>query len=428
MANEIELARELIMELVERGRLELVTPRSAGPLAEGLIEALERAPRLEIGDWLVEQRGVRELYADEQELLVAFRPLLDRLAGREPEPAFHPELVAALEADPDDVAAWAVYADWLTEKGDPRGELISIQLERDAAEEAGREAHHLAAKEHAFLSRYRAYFAGTFESGVRFRRGYFDGAEVADLAELDALLALESSRFLRELTVLDVASPVDAPATPPRPLPRGLQHLVLGTTDDIHRPGRLALGAATAGLARLASLRVSAPTVSLVGLELPALRELKVQAAGLELGKVSLPALESLSLSTYGLSGQRSFRSFFERPPEPLRDVALAGEYLGRFLPALLASPVAPRLRSLDLLDVPPRLIERVLAARGTLRALASFHVQAPDLSDGLLDAVRRAFPFAVAVRDDIELDGDDEGEDDDDGEEDDERYGSVTE
>ncbi len=37
-------------------------------------------------------------------------------------------LEQALIADPNDRAAWAVFADWLQEQGDPRGELVSLQL------------------------------------------------------------------------------------------------------------------------------------------------------------------------------------------------------------------------------------------------------------------------------------------------------------
>src|ERR1035438_10061962 len=37
-------------------------------------------------------------------------------------------LERALTADPDDLAAHAAYADWLTEQGDPRGEFIQLQL------------------------------------------------------------------------------------------------------------------------------------------------------------------------------------------------------------------------------------------------------------------------------------------------------------
>ncbi|MEZ4241225.1 MAG: TIGR02996 domain-containing protein [Myxococcota bacterium] len=37
-------------------------------------------------------------------------------------------LEQAIDDDPDDRHAYAVYADWLTERGDPRGELIDVQL------------------------------------------------------------------------------------------------------------------------------------------------------------------------------------------------------------------------------------------------------------------------------------------------------------
>jgi uncharacterized protein (TIGR02996 family) len=42
--------------------------------------------------------------------------------------ARNPELEKAIVANPNDREAWTVYADWLIEQGDPRGELISLQL------------------------------------------------------------------------------------------------------------------------------------------------------------------------------------------------------------------------------------------------------------------------------------------------------------
>jgi uncharacterized protein (TIGR02996 family) len=42
--------------------------------------------------------------------------------------ARNPELEAAIIADPSDRDAYTVYADWLMEQGDPRGELITLQL------------------------------------------------------------------------------------------------------------------------------------------------------------------------------------------------------------------------------------------------------------------------------------------------------------
>ena len=42
--------------------------------------------------------------------------------------ARNPDLEAAIVANPSDREAYAVFADWLQEQGDPRGELISLQL------------------------------------------------------------------------------------------------------------------------------------------------------------------------------------------------------------------------------------------------------------------------------------------------------------
>jgi uncharacterized protein (TIGR02996 family) len=43
--------------------------------------------------------------------------------------AHHPALLETARVDPDDDAPRLVYGDWLTERGDPRGELIAVQCE-----------------------------------------------------------------------------------------------------------------------------------------------------------------------------------------------------------------------------------------------------------------------------------------------------------
>ena len=48
------------------------------------------------------------------------------------------ELLDAVYADPESDAARLVLADWLQENGDPRGELISLQLSRAAGTREGR--------------------------------------------------------------------------------------------------------------------------------------------------------------------------------------------------------------------------------------------------------------------------------------------------
>jgi uncharacterized protein (TIGR02996 family) len=38
------------------------------------------------------------------------------------------QLVEAVLAAPDDLAPWQVFADWLADRGDPRGELMQVHL------------------------------------------------------------------------------------------------------------------------------------------------------------------------------------------------------------------------------------------------------------------------------------------------------------
>ena len=47
------------------------------------------------------------------------------------------ELLAAIHADPRDDAPRLVYADWLLERGDVRGELIVLHTMRSGAQRKG---------------------------------------------------------------------------------------------------------------------------------------------------------------------------------------------------------------------------------------------------------------------------------------------------
>ncbi|MBA3817719.1 MAG: TIGR02996 domain-containing protein [Deltaproteobacteria bacterium] len=71
-----------------------------------------------------------------------------------------PELEAVLLADPDARGGYAVYADWLLERDDPRGELISVQFAREVAPEDAAWLAHLAAPltwlHHPFVSARRS--------------------------------------------------------------------------------------------------------------------------------------------------------------------------------------------------------------------------------------------------------------------------------
>src|SRR5690349_21541194 len=113
-ADEDELLAEIVgvlEELVAEKQLEVASRRS--------VQALED-PSTSLGEWLLEQNDVTELYLDEDDLRRRFQHVVRRMNGEVTPSKHHPELAAAIIASPDDVQVWSVYADWLQEQGDPR--------------------------------------------------------------------------------------------------------------------------------------------------------------------------------------------------------------------------------------------------------------------------------------------------------------------
>ena len=51
-----------------------------------------------------------------------------------PEPG-HPELEAAIHENPSDLEAWQVYGDWLQTQGDPRGEVLALDVAAEQADD-----------------------------------------------------------------------------------------------------------------------------------------------------------------------------------------------------------------------------------------------------------------------------------------------------
>lgn len=125
----------------------------------------------------------------------------------------------------DDFAAMAVFADLLSGRGDPRGELVALQLEREQrpfdARLAKAEAEHLARHDRALLGGLRT---ATSLCELTWRRGYIVEAKLRSFAQdltdrftgqrlviepkrarlarlVRELLALESAQQLAMLTV-----------------------------------------------------------------------------------------------------------------------------------------------------------------------------------------------------------------------------------
>jgi uncharacterized protein (TIGR02996 family) len=124
-------------------------------------------------------------------------------------------LESALVANPDDLTAHSAYADFLTEQGDQRGELISVQLALEQA--SGSERDRLAKREAALLAQLQSadeglvgvVFRDRDDITCRFRRGWLDDIQVhcmrADLAE--ELAGSAELRLLRRLAVVNPDAP-----------------------------------------------------------------------------------------------------------------------------------------------------------------------------------------------------------------------------
>jgi uncharacterized protein (TIGR02996 family) len=100
----------------------------------------------------------------------------------------NPALEAAIIAQPDDPAAYQVYADWLSERGDPSGEVMSLAL-------AGRSAEFSKAA-HALIASPSAHMR------IEWRHGCVRGLPnnwIMDADWLARLMALPIARFVEEI-------------------------------------------------------------------------------------------------------------------------------------------------------------------------------------------------------------------------------------
>lgn len=136
------------------------------------------------------------------------------------------ELYAAVLADPDDDAPRLVYADWLSERGDPWGELIAVQIARtraDTPELEARESTLLYQLPQELLPR------------QSYRRGFVEILSV-HCDDLEARLPDSCVRDLRVFggtKIVDGRIPHEAGAKTAAALPRmRLRALSLTTTDD----------------------------------------------------------------------------------------------------------------------------------------------------------------------------------------------------
>jgi len=213
-------------------------------------------------------------------------------------------LLDAIERDRDAAAPYLVYADWLLQRGDPRGELIVVQDELARTTDPERHAA-LRAREQAILDAHLSEWMGGEVRGPRieltWRRGFLERLYL-DYREADAggLARLMRSPLCRLVTRIDLRTHVR----------KGLPELLASPV--LHHLETLALGSyrfesfSTRGIATafpaLVSLSCDSSALALDELQFPALRSLDVALDGWKLENLEalaaaeLPRLESLQI------------------------------------------------------------------------------------------------------------------------------------
>jgi uncharacterized protein (TIGR02996 family) len=317
-----------------------------------------------------------------------------------------PTFEAAIRANPDDPAAYLVYADWLQQRGAPRGELIAvhdalarlppgparspidharavvgIEPWRDppagATELLARERQLLETHQDLFLRAITKSLAGAYNRDaiqLAWHRGFiraarlsYGGEPIDRLAPIPALLSHPSARFLRSFTLGEIfddgyhADVIDAIATHAPPT---LRYLHLG---DFHI-GEPEISWVNVGdltpIARAApqldTLIVQGADIRFTPLDLPHLRHLELRTGGLPadtaraLASSTLPALETLVVwfgsSDYGATASLDdIRPILDGCFPTIRHLALQNAEFTDDIAGVLATAEIAQLRVLDL-------------------------------------------------------------------------------
>ena len=120
----------------------------------------------------------------------------------------------ALAANPDDLAGWSAFADYLTEQGDPRGEVMQIQLALADESRKAPERKKLAKREEELLKKHTKTLLGAFADfkkadgvTVTLANGWIRSIRFMNLTvnQARALAKEPAARLLRELIVQEAA-------------------------------------------------------------------------------------------------------------------------------------------------------------------------------------------------------------------------------
>ncbi|MCX5747434.1 MAG: TIGR02996 domain-containing protein [Proteobacteria bacterium] len=349
------------------------------------------------------------------------------------------DLERAIVDDPDDVDSYLVYADWLIEHGDPRGELITAQIAAERGDAAERRSAI------AVFARHRPYLFGQLADAVRadalhWRRGFIHHAHLANpylvVAEGERIpLALDviarqllqhpSARFLVKLTIGDVEPPPprDYYSPPARTvLPTAVQPVLDGVAGElpptlrelhvVEHTGRFRIDALCASLPNLTDLEVTGRFTA-SALALPNLRRATFRTPGMsgtqlrDLARASLPRLTSLVLALdLGEATPTSpadltdLEPLLRRVDLPLEHLAIVGcRFANQLLARLATAPLLARLTELQITDgnLDDRGARALAREHRAFRHLELFDVTGNKLTAAGIRVLRTVAPDVIA-------------------------------
>lgn len=294
-------------------------------------------------------------------------------------------LLEAVLAAVDDDRPRLVYADWLTEQGDPRGEFIAVQCARArlASDAPGQRA--LEEREWTLLSSHEEQWRAALGDdviSVKFRRGFIDEATMFTASFVERAESMFAREPLRTVRVLDPGEE-GAAQLAASPMLRRLDGLRLSNST-----GAVERGIGLDGLGVLLMSR-NLGTLSSFSLEEQFVDDLGAMAIA-HAGPASLPALRSLRLagdevSAVGLEALCSTK-WFRR----LRRVSLATNALREA--GAEAFAFAPGAGAWEELDLDANLLgdagARAFASHERLGALKRLSLQRNHLGPAGVQAL----------------------------------------
>jgi len=339
-------------------------------IVSGRIGSSGRAERRDFGTAIgVGDFVLREVAARIKEGFVEVVPDLvkDQTAPTAEAP---PELMERIREAPDDDQPRMVLADWLQQQGDPRGELIAVQLEAARTPLGKMVPKRLRDREEALMTAFRnRWLPDTVGADVRFVRGFADSVRLdipIDTALLDRVI--DVSPLLRTLVI-----------SPPRErwqlVWEHVSHDVLRRFSGIFMGG---VGVEDERIARFAAIDL--PLLDRLGM-----RSMTILPSSWK--RLAPREWRDLDLHHNSL-GKRGVEYLVTRDRSTLAALDLGSNEIGDEGVKILASIPMPALRTLGL--------KRSKLTEKCLPSLARFaHLSMLDISYNKLDeaAVREALP-----------------------------------